>query len=146
MRDKKRMILFIVFISIIAFLLWKFIFSKEELIFNIKIDKKEITIGESINIDYEMNKQGTVKWDSSNSNVVKIDNNQIVGISVGSATIRGIVSTDNEEKEYDFIISVYHGNERVSIKDISVPDGELFITKGIDFLICSNPRLFKTNF
>lgn len=139
MKNKKMIIIYIVFTVIIAFLLWLFLANKKkELVFNIKMDKKEIMIGESINIEYEMNKDGIVIWESDNNTVVKISNNKIVGIGIGSANIKGIVTTDDEKKEYDFTMSVYYGNKDISINDIIVPLGELFISKGDSFEIPIN--------
>ncbi len=136
MKNKNKIIIGILLIVIIGLLLW-FILSnlKEELIFNISVDKSEIMFGESIKINYELNEDREIKWESSNNDIAKIENGNVIGVGIGNVIIKGTISIDDVLIERSIPISVYYDSNNSLIKDIIIPEGELFITKGDTFLI-----------
>ncbi len=135
MENKKKIIIFLISIVIFSIIIWMIFFNrKKELIFNINIDKTEITVGERTKLSYELNKEGTIRWESNDDSIAKIDNDMVVGVGAGNTIIKGIVTTSDEVEEKIINLLVYY-DEKSKVKNILVPEGELFITLGDDYKI-----------
>ena len=132
MKKNKNIVLIIILIVIIALLSW-ILLSKEDqkipLEFSLKQKMMEIKIGDSIAIDYDLNKDATIKWEIEDEKVVTVYSNTIKAVGFGSTTIKGTVTIEDETITDVMRISTYIGSKNSSINNINVPDGELFITK-----------------
>ena len=102
MKNKNKIIIAVLLIVIIGLLLWLILSnSKEELIFNISVDKSEIMFGESIKINYELNRDKEIKWESSNNDIAKIENGNVIGVGIGNVIIKGTINIDDVLKRFD---------------------------------------------
>ncbi len=133
---KEKIIIYILFIIVLSFFIWKIypILINKTPTINIKYQNKEIKIGEQETIDYEVNDNFLVNWKSLNEDIVKVSGDTIIGINLGTTTIEGTITTnDNKTITNSFNISTYIGNKENKLKSIIIPEGELFITKGYTY-------------
>ena len=135
MKKNNRIIICMVIIFIIIILLWLFLNNKKEIIFNIKTSNIEIKIGESTKIEYEINQEIDIEWESENENVVTVDNGVIKGIGYGSTIVYGKIKNENEVISKAINVTTYSGNRESILNEIIIPNGMLFITKGTEYEI-----------
>ncbi len=86
---KEKIIIYILFIIVLSFFIWKIypILINKTPTINIKYQNKEIKIGEQETIDYEVNDNFLVNWKSLNEDIVKVSGDTIIGINLGTTTI-----------------------------------------------------------
>ena len=133
MKKNNRIVIIIVIILVIILLVWYFLNSKNDLVFNIKTNTIEVKLGESIKIDYEINKEIFINWVSDNDKIVIVNNGVITGTGFGNTIVHGIATDDNKTITKDVHVSTYGGNKNSILNEIIIPDGELFITKGSNY-------------
>ena len=136
MKKNLNLVIYIIVINIVillSFLLYTMFKddNSKSIVFNIKYNSTEIKIGSEKLIEYDINKNVNIKWESMNNKVVTINSNGMIkGIGLGSTTIKGIVEEDNNTIIRTCYVTTYYGDSNSKLKDINIPEGELFITKG----------------
>lgn len=141
MNKKLNIIIVILLVMITILLLWRFVFSREkEIIFNV-IDNMEIKVGNNEIISYELSEDLNITWESDNSEVATVNDGIVTGISLGQAVIKGTVEKKGQKITKNISVNTYIGEKEVSLSDVIIPEGELFITKGdtYDIPISYNP-------
>ena len=135
MGKRLNIVIYILLGIIVILLLWKLLLYKnKDILFNPE-DNIEIKVGNSRTIQYELNEEKEVVWSSDDNEIVKVNDGVITGVSLGKTTITGTVNYNDEIITKRINVSTYYGDKDIKIDDITVPDGELFITKGNSYEI-----------
>ena len=138
MKNKQNIIIVIIIVLIAIVLLWKFVFLKEkEIIFNMP-SNYEIKVGDIEFIKYELSDNLPIIWESENTDIVKVSDGMITAVSLGNTVIKGTVQNNNKKVTRSATVTTYYGEKDVILNDFTVPDGELFITKGDTYVVPLN--------
>ncbi|MBP5683734.1 MAG: Ig domain-containing protein [Bacilli bacterium] len=108
---------------------------EDSLIFKTNMVKVDIKKGETTRINYELNKEVNISWESSNPNVATVVDGNVSAMGIGSTTITGRVNYNNEVASIRSIINVYEGNKGVNLLEISFPTNELVMRNGDTFVL-----------
>ena len=68
-----------------------------------------------------------VSWISSDTSIATVYNGTVIGIKKGKVTITATYNKDGKEYKTSKDITVVEGNSSVELKDISFPNGELYM-------------------
>ena len=133
MNKRLNIIIYILLAVMAILLLWVIFFRKgKEIIFNIPTNI-EVKVGSNYSIEYELNSELDVIWESENNNIVTVNNGIINGIGLGSTKVNGTVTRNNEKITKSIDVSTYQGEKQVTLTDVIIPEGELFISKGTTY-------------
>lgn len=133
MKDNKIKYLIIVLIVMAMLLIGYFVINNvfhHEIIFEFHDTQIELKVGENKSISYQLNDNGDIIWESDNQNVVSINDGVMTGLSLGSVKITGTVIRGNETITRSIDVTTYIGEKDITLNEIIIPEGELYITKG----------------
>ncbi len=140
MKKNTNIIIYLIVIIIIALLVW-YLYSKftgSNIEFKIKNSKIDVRVGVEVPIDYEINKEANIIWESDNKNVVTVTNGKVKGVGLGSTLVKGTVKIGDETVTSSCYVTTFYGDNGVPLNDVIIPEGELFITKGDNYQIPIN--------
>lgn len=133
---KKLIIIFE--ILIICFLIFgkTFLFKKPG-IFIINKTNMEIKLGETLKIDYTISGDNiNITWSSDNDTIVRVDSlGNITGLKLGTTYVVGSAIIDDKKQDVYCLVKVYDGIKNIDLRDISLTDGEVLMSKGQSFQI-----------
>ena len=133
MKKNKNLVVYLSILVIIIIIVLVILFhGKKEIIFNIPTNI-EVKVGSNYSIEYELNSELDVIWESENNNIVTVNNGIINGIGLGSTKVNGTVTRNNEKITKSIDVSTYQGEKQVTLTDVIIPEGELFISKGTTY-------------
>lgn len=141
MKKNKSIFIFIAIIIVIILFVWvlsKNSIEKKELTFVIKSSNIDLQVGGNLTIDYELSENVNISWKSDNNDVAVVNNGIITGVGLGNTFIHGTVTYEDKTITRECMVSTYQGSKNISLEEIIVPDGELFITKGDSYQIDIN--------
>ncbi len=133
MKKNKNIVIYIIVffvIILLAYLLFKDRISNKEIVFNIKNNNLEVQIGSNIKIDYELSEDLPIVWESENKDIVTVNNGFITGVGLGNTLVKGTIKNGDKTITQNCFVTSYYGNKTISLNDVVIPNGELFISKG----------------
>ena len=94
-----------------------------------------VGIGNSISLKANINVvNAVVVWNSSDTSIAKVENGNVNGVNYGKAKITAAYYDSNGVKYEDSCyVTVVAGDANVSLKDISFPNGELYMPVGSEY-------------
>lgn len=136
MKSKKLIIVLLLIILTIVFV-WKIYpsLNNNKLNFQLKDKQIEVKIGEQVKIEYELNKEADIIWESMNNDVATVNNGIVTGVGYGNTIIKIKIIKDDDIVTASIGVSTYTGEKSIDFSEIYVPDGEIYITKGDSYLI-----------
>ena len=130
-KDKKGiyLIIFIIAILVIGVAFWcvkKFSFVP--VTFEFKEKNIKVKVGNKYTVNYELNKNIDIKWESEDTSIATIDNGVITANSVGSTIVKGSVTNGDEVITNTCYVTTHYGDSNVSLNDIIIQGEILYIT------------------
>ena len=132
-KGKENYLLIIIIIILLVLFVAYLIFrnKKEEFSFIFSVNSLELKLNESYQIPYVLSNDSVITWKSSDEKVASVDKNGIVSAKgLGATIIEGSTTINDKKIVNSCFVEVYMGEKNVLIQDISVLEGELFISKG----------------
>ena len=144
MKKNLNIIIYILLGIIVLLLLWKVYpilkesIGEKEIEFTFKSESVEVKVGNNHSLEYEINSDIKIIWESENTEVAKVNNGVITGVGLGNTLIKGTITSNDKTITRSCYVTTYLGEKSQELKDISVEEGELFITKGDSYEIPIN--------
>ena len=124
---------FVIILMVVLNNFYKPKLNNEFVILNKNID---IKIGENLKIDYKASNSPFITWSSSDSEIVKIDDNGIInGVNYGMAIITGKAVFNNDVLYQNLVVNVYSGDKNIDLEKVLIPEGEILMGLNSEFKI-----------
>ena len=97
----------------------------------------ELKIGDSKKILYEINDNNVgITWQSGNDKIVSVNQDGVITANdYGMAIITGTLTYEDKTISNTCLVNTYTGALGITLEDIDVPEGELFMMLNSDYVI-----------
>ena len=135
---KNKIANYIIIILVIAIVIVLFMLQKSEpFTFTSNMGSMDLKVDNYKRIEYNIsNNEITINWKSNDENIATVDANGIVyGKNIGTTTVTGEAKRNNQVESITCIVNVVSKNYDVSLRNITIPDGEILMSKNSSFTI-----------